>query len=64
MYKQNNIFKQNLKLSIKSILYADKNFLQENKYLFKSSIIVKFFSSFFMFNSSEYYGLVNDYIKK
>lgn len=58
-----NIFKQNLKLAIEYILYADKKFLQENKYILSSSIIVKFFSSYFMYNSSEYYGLVSDYIK-
>lgn len=58
-----NMSKQNLRLAIEYILYTDKIFLQENKYLLKSSIIVKFFSSYFMFNSSEYYGLVSDYIK-
>ncbi|XTR38951.1 staygreen family protein [Paraclostridium tenue] len=58
-----NMSKQNLKLAIEYILYTDKIFLQENKYLLNSSIIVKFFSSYFMFNSSEYYGLVSDYIK-
>lgn len=58
-----NMSKQNLKLTIEYILYTDKIFLQENKYLLNSSIIVKFFSSYFMFNSSEYYGLVSDYIK-
>lgn len=58
-----NMSKQNLRLAIEYILYTDKIFLQENKYLLNSSIIVKFFSSYFMFNSSEYYGLVSDYIK-
>lgn len=58
-----NISKQNFKLAIEYILYTDKIFLQENKYLLNNSIIVKFFSSYFMFNSSEYYGLVSDYIK-
>lgn len=58
-----NMSKQNLRLAIEYILYTDKIFLQKNKYLLISSIIVKFFSSYFMFNSSEYYGLVSDYIK-
>lgn len=58
-----NMSKQNLRLAIEYILYTDKIFLQENKNLLNSSIIVKFFSSYFMFNSSEYYGLVSDYIK-
>ncbi|WP_416389554.1 staygreen family protein [Paeniclostridium hominis] len=58
-----NMSKQNLRLAIEYILYTDKIFLQKNKYLLTSSIIVKFFSSYFMFNSSEYYGLVSDYIK-
>ncbi|MFR9070215.1 MAG: staygreen family protein [Paraclostridium sp.] len=58
-----NMSKQNLRLAIEYILYTDKIFLQKNKYLLTRSIIVKFFSSYFMFNSSEYYGLVSDYIK-
>jgi hypothetical protein len=58
------IFKSYLDSIITTILYSDKIFLSENEFLLNSSIIVKFFSSHFMFNSSEFYGLVNKYIKK
>lgn len=56
------IFKNHLQLAITSILYGDRLFLQKNSYLLTTPITVQFFSSYFMFNFCQYYGLVKDYI--
>lgn len=56
------IFKYHLNMAIKSILYGDRDFLIKNNFLLNSSIIVNFSSSYFMYNSSEYYGLVKDHL--
>ncbi|WP_250676035.1 staygreen family protein [Paraclostridium ghonii] len=56
------IFKSHLNMAIKSILYGDRDFLIKNNFLLNSNIIVNFSSSYFMYNSSEYYGLVKDYL--
>lgn len=62
--KKYEIFKKHLEFVISSILYGDRLFLQKNNFLLSSPITVRFFSHYFMFNSCEYYGLVNDYMKK
>lgn len=56
------MFKYNLNFAIKAILYGDRGFLIKNNFLLNSNIVVNFSSSYFMYNSSEYYGLVKDYL--
>lgn len=56
------IFKSHLNLAIKAMIYGDRTFLFENKFLLDSNIIVNFSSSYFMYNCSEYYGLVKNYL--
>lgn len=55
-------FKECLPLAIHHIINSDLNFINQNKYLYNSSIIVNFHSSYFMFNSRENYGRINQYI--
>ena len=56
------IFKSHLDLAIKAILYGDRDFLLKNKFLLDSNIIINFSSSYFMYNCSEYYGLVKNHL--
>lgn len=55
-------FKELLPIAIYHIINEDLNFINQNKSLYNSSIIVNFYSSYFMFNSRGNYGHLNQYI--
>lgn len=61
--KRNEIFRKELNLALSAIIYGDKYFINKNKDLLKSEIIVRFISIYEEFNVSENYGLVEKYYK-
>ena len=58
--KRNNIFREHLPLALKGIINGDELFLESNKELYESDIIIKFNSKFEDYNVVENWGNIKD----
>lgn len=60
--RRNKIFRKELPLAIKAIIYGDRAFIEELEFLNESKIKVKFKSRYDKYNVEENWGLVKDYV--
>lgn len=58
---RDKIFRQELPLALEAIVYGDKDFLNSNKNLYQSKIIVNFNSQIPDFEAVEEWGTISDY---
>ncbi|MGG5463273.1 staygreen family protein [Clostridium sp. B9] len=59
--KRERIFRKELPLALSAIKYGDRKFLEDNKNLLDSPIIVRFISAYDEFNKIENYGTFRNY---
>lgn len=60
---RDGIFRNELPLALKAIVYGDRKLFMGNKELLESPVEVHFNSSFTKFNTVEYWGSVRDYLQ-
>ena len=60
---RDKIFREELPLALKAIVYGDKEFLKENSELYKAKVIVSFKSDTPKYNKVEEWGIVLDYLE-
>lgn len=58
---RNKIFRNELPMAIKAIIYGDREFFLIHKELYESKVIIKFKSSNKIYNAVEQWGYVKDY---
>ena len=61
---RDKIFREELPLALRAIIYGDKEFLRENLDLYKSKIIINFKSDISKYNNIEDWGIVSDYFSE
>ena len=58
---RNKIFRDELPLALKAIVYGDRLMIENNKFLYYSHVIVYFKSKIEKYNSIEEWGVLVDY---
>ena len=58
---RNKIFRDELPLALKAIVYGDRLMIENNKFLYYSHVIVYFKSKIEKYNSIEEWGVLGDY---
>ena len=58
---RNKIFREELPLALKAIVYGDRLMIENNKFLYYSHVIVYFKSKIEKYNSIEEWGVLGDY---
>lgn len=61
---RDKIFREELPLALKAIVYGDKEFLKENPDLYKATVVINFKSDVPKYNKIEDWGIVIDYLNE
>ncbi len=61
---RDKVFREELPLALRAIIYGDKDFINKNPELYKTTIIINFKSDIPKFNKIEEWGVVLDYLNE